>query len=345
MLLTDAALSLDQHTSLAILMKMLLIRRFEEKVMELVAAGHKLGTVHVYIGQEGTGAAVLQAAGPQDLLFTNHRNHGHVIGRGVDPGRAFAEMLGRTTGLQGGRAGGQHLADPGHGLLHTSGIVGGAISLAVGAAYALKRAGQDRIAIAFFGDSVLEEGVAYEALNLAAMWKLPIIFVCENNSIEAQGLANKGYPTLVHAAQNLSLVPESLGITTHRITNGGNASEIYAAATAARLACRNGRGPVFLEALTVRWPGSQTLAPKSAAATDIRIALGESAAEGPDRNWVNQHDPLLRWIRELMHRGFLDRDELFSMNASILERVSIAAQFAENSPFADPATASDRIFS
>ena len=313
-------------------------------MIQLFAAGHRLGIIHVYIGQEGTGAAILQAISAEDFIFTNHRNHGHVIGRGVDPGKAFAELLGRSTGLLGGRGGGQHLSDPSHGILHTSAIVGGAISLAVGAAYALKRRGDGGVAIAFFGDSTLEEGVAYEALNLAAMWKLPIIFVCENNSVKAQGVINKGYPTLVHAAENLSRIPESLGITTHRIADGADVSEVYAAAQAAREVCRNGGGPVFLEALTVRWPGSQTLIPQLTSITDLEIDLDARQRIGAEQDWASQHDPLLRWISNLKDREMVTQDYIRSLDATIASQIKSAAQFAEDSPHPDPKSASARIY-
>jgi pyruvate dehydrogenase E1 component alpha subunit len=323
---------------------MLVMRRFEENILDLAAKGARFGNFHVYIGQEGTGAPVLEAATPADFLTTHHRNHGHVVGRGADPERIFAEILGRGSGTLGGRGGGLHLCDPSMNILQTSAIVGGSISLVIGAGHAIKQSGDDRVAIAFFGDSAMEEGVAYEALSIASLWKLPVIFVCENNSPGAAGVTDGGAPTLVHAAERLTRVPEILGITTYRIGDGADAAEVYAIATEARRHCREGKGPVFIEALTVRWPGSQKIIPKSAGATDIRIGLGEADYASAYAAWEQPHDPVLRWARTLKDRGDIGRDEIIALDAEIAARMSSAAQVAFDSPPPDPATAFDRVF-
>jgi len=141
---------------------MLTIRRFEEAVLRMSTEGQFRGHYHLYIGQEATGAAVMSVLEPRDRLTTTHRNHGHVLARGSDPGRAMAEILGRATGLNGGRGGTIHLSDPDLGFISTSGIVGGCISLGVGAGYACKRKRDASVAAAFFGDGALEEGVSFE---------------------------------------------------------------------------------------------------------------------------------------------------------------------------------------
>jgi pyruvate dehydrogenase E1 component alpha subunit len=163
-----------------LLRTMLRIRRFEEAVFRLASERRFAGHFHLYIGQQATGAAVISVLEDRDRLATTHRNHGHVIARGADPAAALAEILGRADGLNGGRAGTLHLTEPSLGFISTSAIVGGCVSLAVGAGYACKQNGNGAVAAAFFGDGALEEGVSYEALNVASLLKLPDLFICEN---------------------------------------------------------------------------------------------------------------------------------------------------------------------
>jgi TPP-dependent pyruvate/acetoin dehydrogenase alpha subunit len=334
---------LSDEARLRIWQNMLRIRRFEEQLLLLAAQGHSFGNYHLYIGQEATGCAVLEAASDQDLVLTNHRNHGHVIGRGVDPGRAFAEMLGRKTGLMGGRGGGLHLGDPTKGFLQTSAIVGGSISLAAGAAFGITRTGGGKVAIGFFGDGSLEEGIAYEALNVAALWKLPVIFVCENNTPGALGTSNAGYPVLVHASQKLTAITEALGISSHQV-NGEDAGAVYQHVALARRACLQGEGPFFLEMFTTRWPGSQRVIPKGFDPTNIRVLLNEVQPTGDDAEWIVAHDPIRSWTRVLVAEGVAGRDQLIEMDAVIREQILLAARFALDSEAADPATALTGVF-
>ncbi len=338
---TDVVLSGEGR--LRIWQNMLRIRRFEEQLLLLAAQGYSFGHFHLYIGQEGTGCAVLEAASDQDFVLTNHRNHGHIIGRGADPGRAFAELLGRQAGLLGGRGGGLHLCDPTKFFLQTSAIVGGSISLAVGAAFGITQSGGGKVAIGFFGDVSLEEGIAYEALNMAALWKLPVIFVCENNTPGALGTSNAGYPVLVHASQKLTAITEALGISSHQV-NGENAAEVYQHVARARAACLQGEGPFFLEMFTTRWPGSQRLKPQGFDPTDIRILLGELQPAGDDAEWILAHDPIRFWTRALVAEGIASRDQLIEMDEVIREQILQASRFALASEPADPATALTGVF-
>src|SRR3984893_114091 len=203
--------SLPDELAWRLIETMLVIRRFEESLLRLSAEKHFTGHYHLYIGQEATGAAVMSVLEPRDRLNTTHRNHGHVLARGADPGRAMAEILGRATGLNGGRGGTLHLTAPDLGFLSTSGIVGGCISLGVGGGYACKQKKDGSVCASFFGDGALEEGVSFEALNIAALWKLPVLFVCENNSAGSWA-PGEGYPTLGQSSSDLSPVSRCLGI-------------------------------------------------------------------------------------------------------------------------------------
>ena len=329
---------------LSIMERMLVMRRFEERLFELHAAGHLRGVFHLYIGQEGTGAAVLEALAADDYILSTHRNHGHVVGRGADVGRAYAELIGRATGLQGGRGGSFHLCDPAKGVLQTSAIVGGCVGLATGAAYGIRQSGGGRVATGFFGDAALEEGVAFESFTLAALWKLPVIYVCENNSIGAGEMKGDSYPRSMLGTERLSRVPETAGVRSLQVSNGANAAEVHAAALEARAHCLAGKGPVFIESPIVRWPGGRSLFPKSTGATELALAWGGRAPEGPNRDWQENHDPVIRWARAVLAAGDASRDELLALDGAVLARNDAGLRYALDSPWPDAATATDKVF-
>lgn len=327
-----------------LLEKMLLVRRFEEAVVPLSTAGHFRGHYHLYIGQEATGVPAIAALGPADHIATTHRNHGHMLARGADPGAALAEILGRATGLNRGRGGTIHLCEPSLGFLSTSGIVGGCISLAVGGGYACRQRRDGSVTMALFGDGALEEGVSFEALNIASLWRLPVIFLCENNSAGAMGTAKGGYPTLVHASTDLRLIPQSVGITAVRV-DGVDPAAVYAAVTDAVARCRAGEGPVFIEAMTPRWAGSNPLWPElSTGVTDLRMATGEAPAEGPHQAWYAHYDPVLRLARTLAGQGAPAIEQILGMDEAIRTRIAEAVNFALSSPLPEPESALDHVF-
>jgi pyruvate dehydrogenase E1 component alpha subunit len=335
--------SLPAALSWRLLETMLVIRRFEEAVLQLSTDGKFRGHYHLYIGQEATGAAVMAVLEPRDRMATTHRNHGHVLARGVDPGRALAEILGRATGLNSGRGGTIHLSAPDLGFLSTSGIVGGCISLSVGGGYACKRKQDGSICTAFFGDGALEEGVSFEALNIAALWKLPVLFMCENNSTGSWA-PGAGYPTLVHASTDLGSIPRSVGITTVRV-DGADVAAVHAATTAAVAQCRRGEGPVFIEAMTKRWPGNNPLWPELVTgATDLRIATGEVRPSGEHADWLEHHDPVLRLARSLVQADADGKARLAALDRDTGERIAAAVRFALDSPLPEARNAFDHVF-
>ncbi len=322
---------------------MLTIRRFEEAVLRMSTEGQFVGHYHLYIGQEATGVAVMAALDKRDKLATTHRNHGHVLARGADPGRAMAEILGRATGLIGGRGGTIHLTEPDLGFISTSGIVGGCISLGVGAGYACRQRGDGSVAVPFFGDGALEEGVSFEALNIASLWRLPVVFMCENNSTGSWA-PGEGYPTLVHASSDLCSIAQSLKIRTVRV-DGADAAAVYAAAGDAVARCRAGEGPVFVEAMTRRWPGSNPLWPELATGvTDIRMATGEASPQGEHRDWLDQHDPIIRLGRTLAKAGGDAVKRMHALDAEVSARIDQAVKFALDSPLPKAETAFDHVF-
>lgn len=333
----------DHTTRHIIFERMLLMRYFEETLIRLHKEGHFAAHYHVYIGQEATGAAVLEAIGKDDLICTTHRGHGHVVGRGADPGRALAEILGRATGFNGGRGGTLHLCDRSHNVLSTSAVVGGCAGLAAGAAYGVKALGESRVAVAFFGDGALEEGLVIEVFNIAGLWKLPLIIVCENNSGGAIGAAAGGYPTAVTAAEHLSRIPDCYGIATE-VVDGTDVTAVYASMTTAVERARSGGGATFIETMTERWPGSQPLWPELATVTDLRAAWDPSHLTGPHAEWLLHHDPVLRLARELVASGTFSQSDLLALDEQVRGQIAAAAEFAIASPFPAANTACDGVF-
>ncbi len=332
----------------ALLERMLIMRRFEEELVILWEAGAFRSHYHLYIGQEATGAAAIEPLRADDRLVSTHRNHGHVLARGADPGRAFAEILGRDTGLNRGRAGTLHMSDPGIGFLHTSALVGGCIGLAVGGGYALQRAGGDAVCVAFFGDASLEEGISFEAMNIAALWSLPVLFICENNASGALGSEAGGFPASVIAATELTAIPATLGIPT-KVIDGRDVGAVVHGVGEALAHCRAGRGPFFIEAVTTRWAGSKPLWPELATGkTDIAMAWnmawnGENIS-GEQADWLRNQDPILLFVRKLVASGELSREDIGAIDEAVKERIGAARQFALDSSMPQPAGALDGVF-
>jgi len=323
--------------------RMLAIRRFEETVYALHEDGQFGGHYHLYIGQEATGAAVIAALDDADTVFSTHRNHGHLIARGADAGAALAEILGRADGLGGGRCGTFHLADPQRGIPHTSALVGGCVPLAAGSAFGQKLRSTGAIACALFGDGAFEEGVVFETLNLARLWHLPVLFVCENNTPGALTRAAGGGNTSYLPGGRVSSVPEALGIPTH-VVDGGDAEAVDALAREAASRVRKDGGPVFVEALTERWPGNQGQWPELVTGeTDLAIAWDAGLIGGEHARWHAGTDPVLRAARALLAAGAAEPEDLAAIDARLRRRMEEARAFALASPFPDVGTATEHV--
>ena len=329
---------------LKVLERMLVIRRFEESLVHLFEQHAFMAHYHLYIGQEATGVAVLETLKSGDKLATTHRNHGHVLGRGADPARAMAEILCRTTGLCNGFGGTLHLTEPDLGFLHTSSIVGGCIGLATGAAFALKKEGGDAVAVAFFGDGSLEEGISYEAMNFAALWSLPILYVCENNSRGALGSVKGGFPTSVSAVKDLTSIPRCFDMPIENV-DGRNVEDVFAAASRLIAHARARKGPVFLHAVTERWAGSKPLWPELPTGdTDISMAWDDAKIGGEHADWYRNHDPIFLYVRKLLKEGAVTRDEVTALDRKVEGEMAAARKFAVDSPLPSAETALDHVF-
>jgi acetoin:2,6-dichlorophenolindophenol oxidoreductase subunit alpha len=322
---------------------LLLIRHFEERLVKLHDEGHFAGHYHVYIGQEATGVPALDCLEARDIAFTTHRNHGHLLARGASPDRMFAEILGRKDGYNGGKGGTFHISAADLRIPHTSGIVAGIIPIATGAAYAAKLRKSDQIAVCLFGDGALEEGAAPEAFNMASLWKLPVLYLCENNGKYGahRGVGAAQSPTM--AAYPLIDLPKAYKIPARQI-DGTAMLAVHDAVSEAVSKIRNGEGPQFIEAHSVRWPGSESNWPVVPVPTSISLAWDVSPVPGKAREWYRASDPVLIFVRELVAQGIATREELGAIEAEMVAAIDRAEKFALASPLPAPQDALIDVF-
>ncbi|MDP3182531.1 MAG: thiamine pyrophosphate-dependent dehydrogenase E1 component subunit alpha [Desulfobaccales bacterium] len=246
---TNNATGIPASTLKELLRVMVLVRRFEEKIIEVYGLQDMKSPVHLCIGEEAIAAGVCAHLRPDDYLFTNHRNHGHCLAKGVDPKVLYAEFYGRVDGCCRGKGGSMHPAWPELGILGTSAIVGGGIALAVGTALASKMRQDGRVSVTFFGDGGSDEGTFHEGLNFAALKELPVIFVCENNFYATNSplAARQPHPDIYKRAAGYGIPATAL--------DGNDVVAIYLAAQDAVARARQGGGPTLLECKTYRWKG------------------------------------------------------------------------------------------
>ena len=325
------------------LRRMLVIRRFEEGLIKL-AGEFAVGHFHVYIGQEATGVAALAQLEPGDVGFTTHRNHGHLLARGTDPAAMFAEILGKETGTNRGKGGTLHIASIENGFPTTSAATGGCTPLATGAAFAFSRLGKDRVSVCLFGDGALEEGTFHESINIASLETLPVIYLCENNSLEALGQKANEYPSSTMAAAPLTDLAAAFKVPTITV-DGTDTGAVHDAMAEAVARARRAGGPTFIEALTVRWPGSRPLWPQLlTGATDLTYAWDASAIPADYAVWHTEQDGLLRYVRELLSAGVLTAGEVLAMDEAVRDQMDGAIRFALDSPYPPETSALESVY-
>jgi TPP-dependent pyruvate/acetoin dehydrogenase alpha subunit len=298
-----------------------LIRRFEQLAIEMVRSGMIQGGIHPYIGEEGIAAGVCAALRPDDLITSTHRGHGHVLAKGADPARMLAELAGRETGLNSGRGGSMHAADVSAGIYGANAIVGASAAIAAGAAWSHRRAGHDRVAVTFFGDGAVNQGVLLETLNLASLHRLPITFICENNGFStSMRVQDTTAGTIIGRA-------EAFGIPAGTV-DGMDAEAVLVAASAAVARARAGDGPTFLECLTYRFDAHHTweYSVRTRYRTDEEIAVGRA------------RDPLEIQAARVPETVRAQIDD------EIEQLLDEARRFAEASPEPDPAGALDYLY-
>lgn len=298
-----------------------LIRRFEQRAIEMVRGGVIAGGIHPYIGEEAVAAGVCAALRRDDLITSTHRGHGHVLAKGADPIRMLAELAGRETGLNSGRGGSMHAADISAGIYGANAIVGASAAIAAGAAWSHRRAGHDRVVVTFFGDGAVNQGVLLEALNLASLHRLPVIFVCENNLFAtSMRVQDSTAGTITGRAQAFGIPAETI--------DGMDVEVVLEAASAAVSRARAQEGPTFLECMTYRFEPHHTWE----YAVRPRYRSDEEVAAGRVRDPVEiQAARVPEAVRS-------------RIDEQIEELLDQARRFVDASPEPDPARALDYLY-
>ncbi|MDR0921095.1 MAG: thiamine pyrophosphate-dependent dehydrogenase E1 component subunit alpha [Lactobacillales bacterium] len=286
------------------------IRIFEETLHELYGAGKVYGTLHLCIGQEATAVGACAALRKTDLITSTHRNHGHSIAKGTDMRAMFAEMLGKITGTNKGKGGSMHIADPSVGNLGSNGIVGAGFPIAAGAALTAQMNQTNQVVLCFAGDGATNEGSFHEALNLASIWRLPVVYFIENNqyamSSPVGDMVNVAHISDRAAAYNIP------GVT----IDGNDVLAVKCAVEEAVTRARKGEGPTLIEALTYRHMGHSK--------SDKLLYRSEEECE----RWKQENDPISRFEKELIERGVTNKDEIQAKVEEIREEVAHLAQLA-----------------
>ena len=296
-----------------LLEKMLLIRAFDEKVDELYAEGALHGTAHFYVGQEAVAVGVIAALKEGDVITGTHRGHGHAIAFGLDRDRMAAELLGKASGYCHGKGGSMHIADVKAGMLGANGIVGGSMGIACGAAWAFKQRKEDRVAVCFFGDGAVQEGIFNETLNLAAIWKLPVVFVCENNQYAMSKSVKDAFAT-----ERISDRAAGYGMPGITV-DGMNLEEVHEAASEAIGRARSGEGPTLIETVTYRYLGHSK--------SDANLYRTREEIE----EW-RKRDPIQRFAARLEEEEVLEKDAWQALELRARERIEEAFEKASQEP-------------
>ncbi len=300
--------------------QMLVIRQFEHESVRLSFANKIPGGIHSSEGQEAVAVGSIRALGPDDLVSGTHRSHHHALAKGLTPRSVMAELFGKATGCTGGRGGSMHLVDMSRNFLGSNGIVGAGLGLAMGSALGMKMQGERRVAVGYFGDGGANTGRTWEFINLASLWKLPLIAICENNL----------YAVETHISQAMaadSVAQRASGFGLPAITvDGQDIVAVNAAAREARERALAGDGPTFIEAQTYRYEGHN-------------VGDNQNYREQTEVNdWRSTRDPIERLRRLLIDNGALDDEAYAAAEQRAKEVVEDAISYAEESPWPDPAT-------
>ncbi len=302
--------SIGRDHALEILRRMLLIRRFEEKSAELYSQGKIVGFLHLYIGEEAVAVGAMQALSPDDAIVSTYREHGHALARGIPAGAVMAEMFGKANGCSRGRGGSMHLFDAKRRFFGGNAIVAGGLPLAVGLALADKLLQRQRVTVCLFGDGAVAEGEFHESLNLAALWKLPVIFLCENN-LYAMGTALSRHQsqTDIHAKAAGYAIPAV-------VVDGMDVLAVEAEAKQAVQTVRDAQGPYFLEARTYRF--------RAHSMYDAELYRDKAEVE----LWKTR-DPIAQFVARLRQWRYIDDNDLACLESSVAAEVREAVGFAE----------------
>jgi len=299
--------------------QMLKIRVFEEHVNVLYLSAKMPGLAHLYTGEEAVAVGVCEALHRDDFITSTHRGHGHCLAKGASIDRMFAELLGKEAGYCRGKGGSMHIADQETGNLGANAIVGGSAALATGAAMSSKMQGTNQVTVCFFGDGALGQGVLYEAMNMASLWKLPIIYVCENN------LYNEYTHFSETTAGEMSARPKAFGIHTEEV-DGQDVQAVYTTAQKLVERARRGEGPAFILCNTYRYHGHHV--------GDIQRSYYRSKEE--EQLWMTQRDPIQLLSSWLVEQQLANKETLEKIERRVYAEIEAGVEFALHASFPDP---------
>ena len=308
--------------------QMLRIRLFEEQVNDLYKTARMPGLAHLYSGEEGVAVGVCEALRRDDYITSTHRGHGHCLAKGAAVDLMFAELLGKAAGYCRGKGGSMHIADQDTGNLGANAIVSGSAGIATGAALSSKMQALNRVAVCFFGDGALGQGVLYEVMNMAALWQLPVIYVCENNRY------TEYTPVAETAAGDLCARAEAFGILSERV-DGQDVRAVYAAASRLVERARQGGGPAFLLCDTYRYYGHHV--------GDIQRTYYRSKEE--EEYWKTERDPIAILGQWLIEQGMADAPALDEIKAEVAAEVEAGVRFALDAPYPELSEVGQHVYS
>jgi pyruvate dehydrogenase E1 component alpha subunit len=319
--------AIDIEQWLKIYEQMVKIRQFEETVNELYKSARMPGLAHLYSGEEAVAVGVCEALRQDDYITSTHRGHGHCLAKGAQVDRMFAELLGKKPGYCKGKGGSMHIADPDTGNLGANAIVGGGGGIATGAALSIKMRHSGQVAVCFFGDGALGQGVLFEVMNMAALWKLPVLYICENNLYSEYTY----YPELL--AGSLRARPEAFGILTEEV-DGQDVRAVYTTAMRLVERARRGEGPAFLLCNTYRYHGHHV--------GDIN--RGYYRAKEEETLWRTTHDPIDLFAGWLKACRSISSEILERIDDQVGREVAAGVAFAEAAPFPAPSEVSEDVY-
>src|SRR5213593_2781182 len=307
--------------------RMVMIRLFEEQVNDLYTRALMPGLAHLYIGEEAVAVGVCAALEPADYITSTHRGHGHCLAKGAALDRMFAELLGKEAGYCKGKGGSMHIADPDTGNLGANAIVCGSAGIATGAALSAKRLGTGQVAVCFFGDGALGQGLLYEVMNMASLWKLPVIYVCENN------LYNEYTPMAETAAGEMLARARAFGIHAESV-DGQDVQLVHATMRRLVERARRGEGPAFLECKTYRYYGHHV--------GDVNRQIYRTKEE--EQEWMTQHDPLDTLAGRLTAQKLADEGVFERIVSDVKAEVDSGVQFALAAPYPEASEVDQHVY-
>jgi TPP-dependent pyruvate/acetoin dehydrogenase alpha subunit len=322
---TNAAAGVEQWVRMY--RRMVMIRLFEEQVNELYTRALMPGLAHLYVGEEAVAVGICEALRPDDYITSTHRGHGHCLAKGASPDRMFAELLGKEAGYCRGKGGSMHIADPTTGNLGANAIVGGSAGIATGAAFSSKRLGTNQVTVCFFGEGALGQGVLYEVLNLASLWKLPVIYACENN------LYNEYTHYKETTAGDLLARGSAFGLHAESV-DGQDVRAVNATAKRLVERARKGEGPAFLLCNTYRYTGHHV--------GDINREYYRSKQE--EQQWKTERDPIKNLADWLIKQKYAEAAALDQIQTEVRAEMKAAVEFALAAPYPGPEEAEQDVY-